>query len=117
MQDNPQYTYSYQVANDEKQTYISKKETRDGAQVEGEYAYVDPKGTLITVRYTANDVDGYMETREEQEGFIQVNGSGGARPSSSSSSNSDLVAKIIAQLKPHISTTVNDAISGNRYGK
>ena len=115
MQDNPQYTYSYQVANDEKQTYISKKETRDGAQVEGEYAYVDPKGTLITVKYTANDVDGYMETREEQEGFIQVNGSAGARPSSSS--NSDLVAKIIAQLKPHISTTVNDAISGNRYGK
>ena len=102
------------MANDEKQTYITKKETRDGAQVEGEYAYVDPKGTLITVKYTANDVDGYMETREEQEGFIQVN-NGSARPSSSS--NSDLVAKIIAQLKPHISTTVNDAISGNRYGK
>ena len=105
------------MANDEKQTYIAKQETRDGAEVEGEYSYVDPKGTLITVRYTAND-DGYMETREEQEGFLTIGGAGaGSSSSSGAGSNSDLVAKIIAQLKPHISTTVNDALSGNRYGK
>ena len=32
-QDNPQYTYAYQVASDEQQTYIAHQESRDGADV------------------------------------------------------------------------------------
>ena len=95
---------------------------RDGEAVTGEYSYVDPNGSLITVRYKT-DADGYTETREVTENFLQ----GGAPVATTTakpvyqttrptSGNSDLVAKIIAQLKPFISSTVNDALSGNRYG-
>ena len=31
--DNPQYTYSYQVAADDEQTYITHTENREGADV------------------------------------------------------------------------------------
>ena len=44
----------------------------------GSYSYVDPTGALITVRYTAG-VMGYTETRERQDGYLEI------RPSSSSS--------------------------------
>ena len=45
----------------------------------GSYSYVDPTGALITVSYTAG-VMGYTETRERQEGYLEL------RPQSSSSS-------------------------------
>ena len=48
-QPNPSYTYSYQVAADETQTYIAHNENRKDGAVTGEYSYVDPYGTLITV--------------------------------------------------------------------
>ena len=44
------YTYAYQVAAEEEQTYIAKQESRENDVVQGEYSYVDPLGTLITVR-------------------------------------------------------------------
>jgi len=47
--------------------------------VTGSYSYVDPTGALITVSYTAG-VMGYTETRERQEGYLEL------RPQSSSSS-------------------------------
>ena len=46
----------------------------------GSYSYVDPTGALITVTYTAG-VMGYTETRERQEGYLEL------RPKSSSSSS------------------------------
>merc|ERR1712038_148789 len=46
--ENPSYTYTYQVADQERQTYIAQTESRDGALVQGEYSYVDPNGSLIT---------------------------------------------------------------------
>ena len=48
-QPNPSYTYSYQVAADDTQTYIAHNEAREDGAVTGEYSYVDPYGTLITV--------------------------------------------------------------------
>merc|ERR1712110_182912 len=124
--ENPQYTYAYQVASDEKQTYIQQTENRDGANVNGEYSYVDANGSLVTVKYTTNDVDGYSETRDVQEGFVQMRYSAGAvapkpvaqrpaprpvQPAPRPAGNNDLVAKIIAQLTPYIKTTVTDSLS------
>jgi len=133
--ENPKYTYAYQVASDEKQTYISQTENRDNDQVNGEYSYVDANGSLVTVKYTANDQDGYSETRDVQEGFVQMKytgaGAGAAqtkevtavapRPAprpvavrpAVQSSNSDLVARIISQLTPYIKTTVTETLSAN----
>jgi len=128
--ENPQYTYAYQVASDEKQTYISQTENRDGANVNGEYSYVDANGSLVTVKYTANDADGYQETRDVQEGFVQMRYSGegagaavavapkpAARPAPrpaprpvQAAGNSDLVARIISQLTPYIKTTVTETL-------
>jgi len=132
---NPQYTYAYQVASDEKQTYISQTENRDGDSVNGEYSFVDANGSLVTVKYTANDQDGYSETRDVQEGFVQMKyagaGAGAAqtkeviavapRPAprpvaprpAVQSGNSDLVARIISQLTPYIKTTVTETLSAN----
>merc|ERR1712012_223697 len=72
------YSFSYNVAGDETQTYMAREEESDGTTVTGSYSYVDPTGALITVTYTAG-VMGYTETRDRQEGYLEI------RPSSSSS--------------------------------
>ena len=53
-------------------------------QVTGSYSYVDPTGALITVTYTAG-VMGYTETRERQEGYLDI--SSRSAPASSSASS------------------------------
>lgn len=127
---NPKYTYAYQVANDEKQTYIAQEESRDGDQVNGQYSYVDANGALVTVKYTANDSDGYSETREIQENFVQIKSlpvtktvetnSVALRPAPRpaaprpAAGNSDLVARIISQLTPYIKTTVTETLSSRQ---
>jgi len=118
--DNPQYAYSYQVADEEQQTYIKQAEERDGAEVKGEYSYVDPLGGLVTVSYIA-DEDGYRETRSYEANFLSVNGppitvtttpKPAPRPTPKPSNPSeDLIAKIIAQLTPHIKDTVSNSLS------
>jgi len=118
---NPVYTYTYQVSNDKEQTYIAQTESRDEDAVNGEYSYVDPLGNLITVKYTANSADGYSETREVQENFIQIR----AKPvkkevvsttvvETESSGSSGLVARIIAQLTPFIKETVTTTLNGQQ---
>jgi len=130
---NPKYTYAYQVANDEKQTYIAQEESREGDQVDGQYSYVDANGALVTVKYTANDADGYSETREIQENFVQIKSlpvttktagvdtnSVALRPAprparpAAAAGNSDLVARIISQLTPYIKTTVTETLSSRQ---
>merc|ERR1719400_76931 len=130
--DNPSYTYTYQVADQERQTYIAQTESRDGALVQGEYSYVDPNGSLITVQYEA-DEDGYRETRNVQANFLTAY-SGDAsfgkveavapkpapkpvvytKPAppapKAANNNDDLVARIISQLTPFIKDTVSSAI-------
>jgi len=120
---NPVYTYKYQVSDDTEQTYIAHDESRDGAAVTGQYSYVDPYGNLIVVKYTADD-DGYRETREVQEGFISIRAKpkkevkvaapaprptpAPRRPAPETDSN--LVARIIAQLTPFIKETVTNSL-------
>jgi len=119
---NPVYTYNYQVSNDVAQTYIAQKESRDGDAVSGEYSYVDALGNLVTVTYTANDVDGYSETREVQENFVQIRSKPAKKvvstavveAKSSSSSDSNLVARIIAQLSPFIKETVASSLNAQQ---
>jgi len=120
---NPVYTYNYQVSNDLAQTYIAQKESRDGDAVSGEYSYVDALGNLVTVTYTANDADGYSETREVQENFVQIRSkpvqkkvstSAVVEATSSSSSDSSLVARIIAQLSPFIKETVASSLNSQQ---
>merc|ERR1712088_1212180 len=81
--ENPTYNYNYKVADDTEQTYLSLEEARNDGVVTGMYSYVDPLGSLITVKYTAGAM-GYTEERSEQPGFVSIN----PRPVSSSSSSS-----------------------------
>jgi len=125
---NAQYNYEYKVGDDDKQNYISHKEARNGENVEGMYNYVDPTGSLVTVNYQAGP-EGYTETREVQEGAVQIDArnipepwtgplagvsssSSGASSSSSSSgvSQSDLIAQILRAVQPQISRAVQSAV-------
>jgi len=122
---NPQYTYQYQVANEQFQTYIAQKETRDGDAVSGTYSYVDPLGQLITVTYTANAADGYSETREVQENFIAIRSkpvekevvtatTTTTQVVEAKSDDSDLVARIIGELTPFIKETVSSSLNAQQ---
>merc|ERR1712223_1805298 len=81
--ENPTYNYNYKVADDVEQTYLSLEEARNDGVVTGMYSYVDPLGSLITVKYTAGAM-GYTEERTEQPNFVSIN----PRPVSTSSSSS-----------------------------
>ena len=132
---NPKYSYSYQVASDEEQTYIKHQEARDNDVVTGQYSYVDPLGSLITVSYSAGP-DGYQEERVVEANFIAIR----ARPDKpveqavqeevkpvvlptrpapvrpapvQEESSEDLIAKIIAQLTPFIKDTVSNSLGSN----
>merc|ERR1711935_847618 len=139
--ENPTYNYNYKVADDAEQTYLSMDEARNDGVVTGTYSYVDPLGSLITVKYTAGAM-GYTEERSEQPGFVSINPrpvssssgssaalvSGGSAFSSSGSSSqtsgtssstssnsldqSSLVAQIISQIAPLVSQTVTSAVAG-----
>jgi len=130
---NPTYSFTYQVADEEEQTYIKHQESRDNDLVTGEYSYVDPLGSLITVVYTAG-VDGYQETRTSQPNFVAIRAKAPrtvvevipapvrviakaapkpvfVKPAPVQNTNEDLIAKIIAQLTPFIKDTVSNSLT------
>merc|ERR1711872_516597 len=55
LSENAAYEYGYKVANDESQTYMAHEETRDGANVQGKYNYVDNTG-VTSVKTTTSQV-------------------------------------------------------------
>merc|ERR1712123_495756 len=65
------YNFQFKVADDGEQTYISQEEAREGDNLSGTYSYVDADGALVTVNYEAGAM-GYSETRDKQEGFVQM---------------------------------------------
>ena len=66
------YSFSYQTADDEEQTYHSRQEESDSrGEVTGTYSYVDPFGSLVTVNYRAG-AGGYTEKREITRGFLEI---------------------------------------------
>lgn len=110
---NPVYNYAFQVADDEAQTYIAKQEARDGADVTGEYSYVDANGALITVRYIGNS-DGYSETREVQENFVTIRAQPvRAQSSFSSSSSSNSGSSSASNSARRVTTTSTTSSSGS----
>ncbi|XP_040568981.1 uncharacterized protein [Lepeophtheirus salmonis] len=118
---NPQYNFSYKVASDLTQTYINQDESRDGDFVTGEYSFVDPNGSLITVVYEAGP-EGYSETRTVQEGFVSISpenaGAGSTnvvdtRPAPRSGPGFDedsIIRKIVGGLTPLIEETVAEGL-------
>merc|ERR1712241_635555 len=110
------YQYEYKIASDQTQTYISQQERRDGNQVSGVYSYVDPTGAIVTVYYEAGE-GGYQETRERQEGAVQIRAQpAGAAPTSGAGAGAgagaggvdveSLIARVLAALQPAIEQTV-----------
>jgi hypothetical protein len=61
----PQYTYSYGV--DDKYTgdHKTAHETRDGDVVKGQYSLVEPDGSVRTVTYTADHINGFNAVVEK----------------------------------------------------
>ena len=136
---NAAYDFSYQVGNDEFQTYLTQEETREGANVQGKYSYVDPTGDLITVTYTAGP-DGYNEQRTVEENKVVMRNIPGpwqgpyagvddvavavvpevpSRPVAVAApapavDQEALIRLIINQLQPSISSAVQTAISSRQ---
>jgi hypothetical protein len=125
-----EYNFEYKVADDEQQNYIARQESRDGDTVTGSYNYVNPAGTLVTVNYEAGP-DGFKQETSEQKGAVEMrnvpvgwdgplagvddagsvsSGVSASRQSSSSLSQSDLIAKILATLQPRITSAVQSAV-------
>ncbi|XP_044762468.1 larval cuticle protein A2B-like [Coccinella septempunctata] len=63
---HPQYSYGYDVKDGLTGDSKSQHETRDGDVVQGQYSVVDPDGTLRTVDYTADPVNGFNAVVSKQ---------------------------------------------------
>ncbi|CAL8137542.1 unnamed protein product [Orchesella dallaii] len=63
---HPQYNYGYSVSDaltgDQKQA----SETRDGDVVQGQYSLVEPDGSIRTVTYTADPINGFNAVVDRQ---------------------------------------------------
>jgi len=131
---NAEYNFEYKVADEDKQTYITKQETRNGDALTGSYSYVDPTGALITVNYEAGPM-GFSATTDKQDGFVSIRAQNSNRGSSSVSSSSSgsrgssvtsvssnsvnsinqdsIIAQVLAALQPSINSAVQTAISSS----
>ncbi|ETN67886.1 cuticular protein 59, RR-2 family [Anopheles darlingi] len=56
---HPQYSYNYGVHDSLTGDVKSQVESRDGDVVKGQYSLVEPDGSVRTVDYTADDVNGF----------------------------------------------------------
>jgi len=126
---NAAYDFSYQVGNEEFQTYLTQEESREGENVQGKYSYVDPTGDLITVTYTAGP-QGYNEQRTVEENKVVMRNIPGpwqgpfagvddvvdtvpapAPAPAPAVDQAALIRLIISQLEPSINSAVQTAIS------
>jgi hypothetical protein len=58
LQDHPRYSFNYGVTDHHTGDIKSQSETRDGGVVKGQYSLVEPDGSIRTVDYTADDING-----------------------------------------------------------
>merc|ERR1711976_52698 len=110
LSENAAYEYGYKVANDESQTYMAHEETRDGANVQGKYNYVEMRnipgpwtGPLAGVDNTG--VTSVKTTTTQVTAPVAP-----ARPAVDQSA---LIRLILNQLQPQISSAVQTAISSS----
>jgi Insect cuticle protein len=68
---NPQYSYTYSVADQLTGDNKSQSETRNGDVVTGQYSLVEADGTRRVVDYTADDVNGFNAV-VRKEGAVKV---------------------------------------------
>lgn len=59
LQSHPQYAFEYGVADTSTGDIKSQHEVRDGGVVKGQYSLVEPDGSIRTVDYTADDLNGF----------------------------------------------------------
>ncbi|XP_026471450.1 larval cuticle protein A2B-like [Ctenocephalides felis] len=57
--DHPKYAFNYGVTDHSTGDVKSQHETRDGDVVKGQYSLVEPDGSVRTVDYTADPVNGF----------------------------------------------------------
>jgi Insect cuticle protein. len=73
---NPQYSFNYRVTDVETGDSKAQEETRKGDSVEGSYSIVEPDGSIRTVRYSADPVNGFNAVVERNRATV----SSSARP-------------------------------------
>lgn len=56
---HPQYTFAYDIRDTLTGDAKSQQESRDGDVVQGSYSLVEPDGTVRTVLYAADPVNGF----------------------------------------------------------
>jgi len=63
---HPQYNYGYSVSDALTGDSKTATETRDGDVVQGQYSLVEPDGSIRTVTYTADPVNGFNAVVDRQ---------------------------------------------------
>merc|ERR1712126_40778 len=106
---------NYKVADTQEQTYVSLEEARADNVVTGTYSYVDPLGSLITVKYTAGPM-GYTEERTEQPGFVEIVPKPASVSSGSPSSSSSFSGTSSSSLSSGSSSRPFTGISSSSSG-
>jgi len=69
---NPQYNYGYSVSDSLTGDSKTATETRNGDVVQGQYSLVEPDGSIRTVTYTADPVNGFNAVVDRQPGSAPV---------------------------------------------
>jgi hypothetical protein len=59
LQAHPKYSFNYGVHDGLTGDVKSQSEVRDGGVVKGQYSLVEPDGSVRTVDYTADDINGF----------------------------------------------------------
>ncbi|ODN06298.1 Larval cuticle protein A2B [Orchesella cincta] len=67
---NPQYTYGYSVQDTLTGDAKGHQETRNGDVVQGQYSLVEPDGSVRTVTYTADDLNGFNAVVDRQSAGV-----------------------------------------------
>ncbi|CAL8137497.1 unnamed protein product [Orchesella dallaii] len=69
---HPQYNYGYSVSDALTGDSKTATETRDGDVVQGQYSLVEPDGSIRTVTYTADPINGFNAVVDRQAPGVAV---------------------------------------------
>ncbi|BES95220.1 Hypothetical protein NTJ_08029 [Nesidiocoris tenuis] len=69
---HPQYSFAYDVQDALTGDSKSQHETRDGDVVQGSYSLVEPDGSIRTVDYTADPINGFNAVVSKNAGIVKA---------------------------------------------